>query len=183
MLIWIKMCKTKWVQIPERWKPVTGKPTTPVSVSWTEYKNKQQKLRQMGNTRCFTMFTTNIVTQVQQSLHLSVCMVAFLLDSPNKLTQGFLNSRHRWEKWTPCRASREALAQNLFLPPMQLRSMTHSQKNQKCTVFKCSTLGSQAAGEPGWFWFTVQAHPQEAHRSCPQSISVKWTAIKRFWES
>lgn len=44
-----------------KWRPITGKPTTPVSPSWTKYKNKQQKWRQMENTGCFTMFVTNIV--------------------------------------------------------------------------------------------------------------------------
>lgn len=61
MSIWIKTHKTKWVQIPERWKPVTGKPTIPVSAIWTKYKSKQQKLWQMENTRCFTTFTISIV--------------------------------------------------------------------------------------------------------------------------
>lgn len=110
-------------------------------------------------------------------MRLSVCMVAILLDSPYKLTQGLLNGRPGWGKWTPRQDSREALAQNLFLPPTQMRDMIHSQKNQKCTVLKHSQEepGRRGAG-------VVLIHSPNVSPGGMQSLPVKylcrWTVTK-----
>lgn len=81
-------------------------------------------------------------------------MVAILLDSPYKLTQGLLEWQTQMREMNPTPRLREALAQNLFLPPTQMRDMIHLQKNQKCTVLQAAQeFNSWESGreELGWF--------------------------------
>lgn len=171
MSIRIKTHKTKWVQIPERRKPVTGKPAIPVSAIRTKCKSKQQKLCQMENTRCFTIFTISIVKYNWVCACPFVWWQSFWIVPTSWLRDFWMadtdegNEPHAktperpWPKTCSCLLHKWGI----WYTPRRIRSALCS------SVLKSSTLGSQAGEELG-FWFTVQMYPQEACRACLWSI-------------